>query len=40
MVPSLGLFLGWLTVDTVDALRLVVWTMIGAMLGAGLVGRF
>ncbi len=38
LVPSLGLFLGWLTVDTVDALRLVVWTMIGAMLGAGLVG--
>lgn len=38
LVPSLGLFLGWLTVDTADALRLVLWTMIGAMLGAGLVG--
>lgn len=38
LVPSLGLFLGWLTIDTSDALRLVLWTMIGALLGAGVVG--
>lgn len=38
LVPSLGLFLGWMTIDTSDALRLVLWTMIGALLGAGIVG--
>jgi leader peptidase (prepilin peptidase)/N-methyltransferase len=38
LVPSLGLFLGWLTVDTSEALRLVLWTMMGALLGAGVVG--
>lgn len=38
LVPSLGLFLGWLTNDTTDALRLVLWTMMGALLGAGVVG--
>jgi leader peptidase (prepilin peptidase)/N-methyltransferase len=38
LVPSLGLFLGWLTVSVPDALRLVLWTMIGALFGAGVVG--
>ena len=38
LVPSLGLFLGWLTVSVPDALRLVLWTMIGALLAAGVIG--
>lgn len=38
LVPSLGLFLGWLTVSVSDALRLVLWTMIGALLAAGVIG--
>lgn len=38
LAPSLGLFIGWLTVDVADALRLVLWTMIAAMLMAGVIG--
>lgn len=38
LAPSLGLFLGWLTVDVADALRLVLWTLIAAMLAAGIIG--
>ena len=38
LVPSLGLFIGWLTVDVPTALRLVLWAMIGALFMAGVIG--
>jgi leader peptidase (prepilin peptidase)/N-methyltransferase len=38
LAPTLGLFLGWLTNDPLIAVRLVLYAMVLAFLGGGLVG--
>ena len=38
LIPSLGLFIGWMTTDALDAISLMLYMFIGANLGGVVVG--